>query len=85
MLQGEKPKRTVATIGQKVDKIFNQSVQLYFLQLLPEHLDSNMFCLEVELTNMPESISNLLQEYTEVFEEPTFLPTNRGVFDHRTH
>uniref|UniRef100_A0A803KXU1 MADS-box domain-containing protein n=1 Tax=Chenopodium quinoa TaxID=63459 RepID=A0A803KXU1_CHEQI len=57
---GTKSKKAVATVGQKVDKVFNQPSQLYFLQLIPDNSDIDLFCLKTEVTEIPSSMNNLI-------------------------
>lgn len=69
----------VTTIGQKSEKIFAQSIQLYFMQLLSD-VDGETsilnFSTETEVT--PDCVDKLLEGYKEVFEEPKTLPPTRG-------
>uniref|UniRef100_A0A803L3P0 Ty3 transposon capsid-like protein domain-containing protein n=1 Tax=Chenopodium quinoa TaxID=63459 RepID=A0A803L3P0_CHEQI len=83
VLQGEKPRKPVISVSQNAEKLFSQPAQLYFLQLASAQDYSGVYCCQTEVTSIPTVVTELLQEYTDIFAEPKCLPPSRAVFDHR--
>ncbi|XP_059284972.1 uncharacterized protein LOC132038306 [Lycium ferocissimum] len=76
------------TSPKSVNKKQGPDVQFFMLQLLlrevkaevHHHLDSLHL---PQVTETPVVLSALLHQYQQIFAEPTTLPPQRGVFDHR--
>lgn len=83
MLRGAGRQITIFGAG-KLEKITGVESQLCMIQVMPARCNEFQWCA-LETTGEPErdaQLVTLLEEFSELFEEPTQLPPSRGVFDH---
>ncbi|KAK9684868.1 hypothetical protein RND81_10G238500 [Saponaria officinalis] len=86
VLRGLAPQKVKT--AHPTSKILANVAHLSIIQLVPEEAGghSQMLCCSNQVqpkADQPVELLQLLQQYADVFDEPTCLPPSRGVFDHR--
>ncbi|XP_074300143.1 uncharacterized protein LOC141631357 [Silene latifolia] len=85
VLRGMAPQK-VRTVNP-TSKILDKAAHLCFIQLVTkEDEGSQVLCCTQQVrddTAQPVELVHLLNQYKDIFEEPTCLPPSRGVYDHR--
>ncbi|OIS96378.1 putative receptor-like protein kinase [Nicotiana attenuata] len=80
--------KTASSQALRLNKSCSEEVQFFMLQVVSpttmmecdSHLNALHFPVEEPL---PDTLQDLLEQYQILFREPTSLPPQRGVFDHR--
>ena len=73
----------------QLPQAMTEACHLCMLQLLPgkdnseESSQDGWGCLSVTTESVPAELSPVLKQFEDLFQEPSGLPPNRGVFDHR--
>ena len=81
--------KKVQWVGEsKLHKAITGGAQLCMIQVVEHGLeDDDFLSLHTPITTnnelTPPSVTQLLKQYIDLFEEPRVLPPNRGVFDHK--
>jgi len=82
-LRGIKSGKMQLMTHEMLPKALKQAAHLFMTQWIPE---TEASCLAIETgssVKIPTPLQHLLQEYWEVFQDPTCLPPARGHFDHK--
>ena len=72
--------------NDKLQKLLDSTPQLCMLQVVEVQQGyGELYSLQPEEweSGENEQLRALLQQYSDVFKDPTCLPSKRGVFDHR--
>ena len=78
--------RGVSLVGDsQLPKLMHNSMHLCLLHLLPQGYmegPSLIQCCQGETVNTA-ALDSLLEEFEDIFQDPTTLPLSRGIYDHR--
>ncbi|XP_074271624.1 uncharacterized protein LOC141595557 [Silene latifolia] len=87
VLRGLAPQKIKTMVGGPSCKMIETAAHLCFLKINTIASEgSNILCCSNGVRSMgdyPPELRQLLQGYKDIFEEPTTLPPQRGVYDHR--